>query len=95
MKEYEQQCLQQAHTHPIMYLAQILPQLAQYAPEIGAHDVQSQGHRQGRYICNEASCQKCIWYQCTRILTLGTSLARYRLAKPVPDSLQCRAPVHR
>ena len=49
----KQQYLQQVHTHPIAYLTQILPQVAQYVPWNGAYAVQSQGYQQGQYICSE------------------------------------------
>jgi hypothetical protein len=50
VEEYKQQYPQQAHTHPIAYLAQTPPRVAQYAPENGAHGDQSQGYWQGQYI---------------------------------------------
>ena len=50
VKEYKQQHPQQAHIHPIAHLAQTPLQVAQYVPENGAHDDQSQGHWRGQYI---------------------------------------------
>ena len=57
VEEYEQQHLQQVRTHPTAYLAQTLPQVAQYVSENGAHAFRSQGHWQGQYICNKVTCQ--------------------------------------
>ena len=94
-EEYKQQYLRQVSTHPIAYLAQTLPRVAQYMPENGAHAVGSQGYWQGRYICSEATCKKYISLPRAQILTSRTSLAQCRLAAPVLDNLQYKGRVHR